>query len=134
MAIVTAHGRVYRSRACTVYHVMPGSVGIVHNRIDNGRWVNHGGTGVMAWNTRIVPVPDTWPERNIADMQLAIWAQEARVPIWLIPHQAHWFESLATLDPEGLFKTSQRDGHRRRNELLRRHSARGGWQLHQVEL
>jgi len=74
---------------------------------------------VMAWDARRVRIPSEWPERNVADMQLALWAQRNAVPIWLIPHRARWLESFATLDPNGIFRTSQAEGHGRRNALLR---------------
>lgn len=131
-AIVTAHGRSYRGRSPrNVHDVVPGSLGIIHKRVDEGRWVNHGGTGVMAWDARVIRVPSSWPLKNCADMQLAIWAQNAGVPMWLIPHKAHWLRPLAMLDPEGIFKTAQREGFRRRNELLWAHGAEKGWVIYE---
>lgn len=127
-ALVTAHGRVYVPNPRNVHDVRPGSVGLVQKRIDNGRWINHGGSGVMAWDARRVRVPSSFPERNIVDMQLAVWAQKNRVPMWLIPHQGHWLKSSAMLDPHGLFRSSQAEGHRRRNTLLRQHRP---WVVHE---
>jgi hypothetical protein len=130
-AIVTAHGRTYRPQARNVFDVVPGSVGIIHKRVGNGRWVNHGGTGVMAWDASKLAVPTSFPERNLADMQLSVWAQLNQVPIWLIPHEAHWLKSLASLDPAGIFRSSQAEGHERRNRLIRQHAATHGWQLYE---
>lgn len=132
-ALVACHGRSYKPRAGNVHEVMPGSVGLFYTRIDEGRWVNHAGTGVMAWDARLIRVPTEWPERNLADMQVAVWAQQNKVPIWLLAHQAHWLKSLAPLDPKGIWKTSQAQSHSRRNEKLRRQSSRGTWTVHRAE-
>lgn len=132
-AIVACHGRTYKPRAGHVNDLMPGSAGLFYTRIDQGHWVNHAGTGVMAWDARRVHVPTEWPEKNLADMQLAVWAQRNKAPIWLLPHQAHWLRSLAPLDPKGIWKTSQAQGHERRNEALRRQTSSGGWTLHKAE-
>jgi hypothetical protein len=131
-ALVACHGRTYKPRAGNVHDVMPGSVGLFYLRIDEGRWVNHAGTGVMAWDTRRLKVPTEWPEQNMADLQVALWAQQNKVPIWLIAHQAHWLKSLAPLDPKGLYKTSQMQGHRRRNEAIKRHGSSKGWAVHRL--
>lgn len=118
-AIVTAHGREYRGEPSGFYDFVRKRLGIVHHEVKRGYWVNHPGTGVMAWDARRVRLPGEWPERNVADMQVALWAQRNAVPIWLIPHPARWIESFATLDPNGIFRTSQAEGHARRNALLR---------------
>jgi hypothetical protein len=131
-AIVTAHGREYPREPTNVGDFLPQSLGIVHQRVKFGHWINHGGTGAMGWDARVVRVPTEWPERNMADMQVAIWAQGAGVPLWLIPHRANWIRSLAAVDPNGIFRTSQADGHRRRNSVLRRHAQQNGWKLHEL--
>lgn len=127
--IVTAHGRTYLGRPETVHNVVPGSIGIYHRRIDNGHPVNHGGTGVMCWDTREVSMPTAWPLKNIADMQVAVWAQLEGVPMWLIAHQANWLKSGALHDPESIWHASRVDGHRRRSELLRQHGERTPWRM-----
>jgi hypothetical protein len=131
-ALVSGHGRSFRPKATSVHDLMPGSAGLFYARIDSGRWVNHAGTGVMAWDARKIKMPTEWPERNLADMQVALWAQRSAVPIWLIAHQAHWIKSLAPLDPKGIWKTSQAQGHSRRNEALRRQSRERGWKIYQA--
>lgn len=134
MAIVTAHGRTYRGRPRHVGDVVPGSRGIVHAFVRRGRWVNHPGSGVMAWDARRVPLPARpWPHRNATDMQVAVWAQRAEVPIWLVPHPARWLGSLASLDPEGIFMTSKATGHALRNRILREHGDAAGWALYRAE-
>jgi hypothetical protein len=128
-AIVTAHGRTYVGRARGFFEVVPGSLGTIHRRVESGRWVNHAGSGVMAWDTRRVHIPSTWPERNATDAQVSVWAQKNRVPIWLVPHPAKWLNSLASSDPRGIFRTSQRDKHRTRNALI----SSVEWSLYKVE-
>jgi len=131
-AIVTAHGRTYKPTARMVHHVVPESLGTLYMDVPHGRFVNHGGTGVMAWDARRIHVPNTFPARNMADMQVAIWAQMNRVPIWLIPHKKDWLTSLAPLDPKGIFRSSQAEGHARRNRLLRQYAWQHGWKLYVV--
>jgi hypothetical protein len=120
-AIVSAHGRVYGPRARRVNDAEPGSIGVFTHRC-GARWVNHAGTGVMAWDARRIRVPAEWPEKNAADMQLAIWAQLHEVPIWRVGHASGWLRGLGMMDPHGLYQRSQREGHMRRNEMLARHS------------
>lgn len=128
-AIVTAHGRVFTGRPHEFNQSVRSKLGIVHYEVKEGRWVNHGGTGVMAWDASAVKVPATWPERNIADMQVSLWAQRNKVPIWLVPHKRRWLDSFATLDPNGIFRSSQAEGHRRRNTLLQQTE----WNLHTID-
>ena len=132
-AIVTGHGRTYRGTPEGWHNVVPGSIGNVHKHVPSGRWINHGGSGCMAWDTRRVHVPSEWPERNLVDAQIAVWAQRERVPMWLIPHSANWLRALAYLDPNGIFRMSQKDGHRRRSAHIARHGAEHGWKVHEVK-
>lgn len=134
LAIVTAHGRTYRGRPRSVDAFVPGSRGIIHSCVRRGRFVNHAGSGVMAWDTRRVRIPALgWPERNAADIQIAAWAQRSRVPIWLVPHPGRWLGSLASMDPQGIFLTSRATGHATRNRVLHELSAElGGWTLFEI--
>jgi len=125
--LVTGHGRIYRERAREAHDVQSASIGRFHRRVDNGRLVNHGGTGVMAWDAQATHVPTQWPERNLADMQVAVWAQQNRIPIWLMAHPANWYRPLALIDPHGIFRSSQAEGHRRRNAMIARQTKAGGW-------
>lgn len=129
-AIITAHGREYRGSPKVFQAFVRKRFGTVFHEVKRGFWVNHPGTGVMAWDTRHVRVPAEWPERNAADMQVAVWAQRNDVPIWLIPHPKSWLESFATLDPNGIYRTSEAEGHRRRNSILQRIDE---WKLFTVE-
>lgn len=132
-AIVTGHGRTFLGQPTSVHRFVPGSRGMVHQAVRRGRWVNHGGTGVMAWDTERVPVPSGWPVRNCSDMQVAVWAQEQGVPMWLVPHSRGWVTSLASLDPEGIFMTSKAAGFPARTRLLVEHGERAPWRLHVLE-
>jgi len=127
--LVTAHGRSYVGKPTTV-HSVSGVTGLFFKRVDCGLRVNHGGSGVMAWDAGALKVPTQWPLQNIADMQLAVWAQLHKVPYWLIAHQAHWLKSTALLDPCGLFALSRTESHARRNSLLQQHGRKTGWVLH----
>ena len=131
-AIVTAHGRTYRGSPSGWHDVVGGSIGNVHKLVTAGRWINHGGSGVAAWDTRHVHVPTEWAHRNMVDAQLAVWAQRARVPIRLVPHPARWLKPLAYLDRNGIFKMSQLEGHKRRSELIAAHGREHGWTLHEL--
>ncbi len=128
-ALVTSHGRVYLDKPDTVHRTVQGSVGLYNKAVPAGRWINHGGTGVMAWDASKLRVPSVLPERNMVDMQIAIWAQLNSVPMWLVEHSGDWFTPLAALDPKGLFRASQHENHVRRNLLLRRHGESHGWKL-----
>jgi hypothetical protein len=128
-AAVTAHGRSFRGIPLSVHHVVPGSVGKFHRQVNVGSYVNHAGTGVLAWDARRLTVPDRWPLQNIADAQFAVWAQQARVPIWLVPHEAGWLSSPALRDPLGLFAASRQEGHARRSALLREQGHRQDWEI-----
>ncbi len=127
-ALVTAHGRTYLGKPTTV-HSVSYAPGLFFKRVDCGQRVNHGGTGVMAWDSRELQVPKQWPLQNLADMQLAVWAQLNKVPYWLIAHQAHWLRSPGLTDPQGLFALSRVESHARRNSLLQQHSRKTGWVL-----
>jgi hypothetical protein len=86
----------------------------------------------MAWDASQIRLPTEFPERNMADLQVAVWAQQNSVPMWLLAHEARWVSTLAPLDPEGLFRTSQREDHRRRNALLKQQANRKPWQLFEL--
>lgn len=126
--IVTAHGRCYVGRPSAV-HEVTGPIGFFHKRVDCGRRINHGGTGVMAWDASRIRMPTEWTERNMADLQVAVWAQRAGIPLWLVPHQAHWLQPLALTDPNGIYKTAQAERFQRRNALLAAHGREHGWKL-----
>jgi len=130
-AIVTAHGRQYRERASTVHDVVPGSVGMYYRNVRE-RWVNYGGTGVMAWDAGKVRVPRYWQHRNMLDAQLSAWANRSQIPMWLIRHEGHWLETYRPLDPQGIFRSSQREQHRRRSAIIAEHGRTHGWRLYRA--
>ncbi len=122
--ICTAHGRSYEGTPDSVHDVHPGSIGTFMQTVADGYLINHGGTGVMAWDASRVKVPsgaDAWPVRNMADMQLAIWAQRNAVPMFLVPHAATWIVNLGGNDPRSIWRTSMREQHAARGRMLKTH-------------
>ncbi len=128
-ALVTAHGRAYRGAPVSVHSIDPDSLGIFHRHVPRGRAINCPGTGVMAWDSRLLDVPQRWDRCNVADLQVALWAQQHRVPVWLVPHAAGWLRSPAVNDPRGLFAQSRHQGHAERSAMVREHGDREGWKL-----
>lgn len=129
--LATAHGRVFLGRPSSVHNVT-GAIGHYSRAVSVGRLVNHGGTGVMAWDAGKLKLPTSFPQVNLADMQLAIWAQQNSVPMWLVAHEAHWLTSLAPHDPDGIYESSRLERHARRNSLLRGYGFRNHWQVFDV--
>lgn len=129
-AIVSCHGRVYPESPTNYYDLVQGTRGIYHQRIPRGRWVNHAGTGVMAWDASKIRVPDRYPYKNMADMQLSIWAQLAKIPLWLVPHRERWFVQLNMGDMNTLWRRSCAEGHKDRLKLLKEHADSHGWRLY----
>jgi hypothetical protein len=128
-ALVTVHGRVYLGRPNGINQVAPQGIGHYDRNVPCDRAVNHGGTGVMAWDAGQLKLPTEFPHRNMADLQVAVWAQQNHVPMWLLAHEVNWIKNLAMSDPDGLFRTSQREGHTRRSTLLEQQGNRSPWQL-----
>lgn len=128
-ALVTAHGRAYRGAPVSIHSIDPASLGLFHHEVKRGRAINCPGTGVMAWDAHRVALPAAWSGRNMADVQVAIWAQRNRVPIWLVPHAAGWLKSPALHDPRGLFAQSRHEGHASRTALIRSYGQEHGWRL-----
>lgn len=131
-AIVTAHGRAYLGKPRDVHDVMPGSIGMYYRNVPCGRWVNYAGTGVTAWHAGTVKVPTRWEQRNNLDAQFAVWAQREQVPMWLLKHEGHWLKTYRPLDPNGIFKSSQRERHRTRSGIISRYGKEQGWLLYRV--
>jgi hypothetical protein len=74
--------------------------------------------------------PVRWPERNADDHQIAVWAQQEKVPIWGLPHAADWCSYLLPKkDPKvySIFREEKRNGFARRNRIL---SQVKSWKLH----
>lgn len=128
-ALVTAHGRAYHGAPASIHGIDPNSLGLFHREVKRGRAINCPGTGVMAWDAQRLDLPRDWESRNMADVQVAVWAQRHRVPIWLVPHRAGWLQSPALHDPRGIFATSRHEGHARRSDLIREYGREHGWRL-----
>jgi hypothetical protein len=89
-AIVTCHGRVLKPEAVSFTDVQSAAAPQQQNR---GGWINYPGGCAIAFDTRL-RVPATVPGKNLEEAHLAVWAQQHRVPIWLVPHAAGWLRYL----------------------------------------
>lgn len=117
--LVTAHGRTYVGKPRNVHDVFPGSIGHCTGAVHQSRFCNEGGTGVLAWDARVLRVPRTWPKPNNTDIQISIWAQQQGIPMWLVAHPANWIKAFPVTD--GIFEKSSAEGHATRNAILRTH-------------
>jgi hypothetical protein len=132
-AIVTAHGRTFHTatrRARRLGNILEGSRGGFWERT-SGRWINYAGTGVAAWDASKIKVPSAWPRRNMVDLQLALWAQRNRVPMWLQPHPPNTFVRLNEPGTFTIWGSSKAERHASRNALISEHDAKPpGWVLY----
>lgn len=81
-------------------------------------WIHQPGSGVMAWNPKVLQVPPSLPEKNNADLLIALWAYQNRIPVCAIPHGA-W--EVKDILPEGIpsiWTQHREDGFIRRNQLI----------------
>ncbi len=124
---VTAHGITYpphprnsadQVRNCTL-----------RRRVPQGTWVNHAGTGVLAWDARRIKVPLAFPVRNRSDVQLSAWANAHGLAIWVVPHDRGWLQPIPN-GTSSVSAESRREGHATTNALLRAHPE---WRLHEVQ-
>lgn len=90
-AIVSTHGRVLRPSARSFFDTIWTCRTL--DELPRGRWVNWLGACALAFDTAL-EVPATFPGRNLEEPCLAVWAQERRVPLWVVPHPAGWLEYL----------------------------------------
>lgn len=116
-ALVTVHGRTFDGRALWKDWV---SASAWSDDLPAGRWVNYGGTGVMAFDTRL-GVPDQWPRRNCLDAQVALWAQQTRTPIWLMPHAGTWLRYLLEPEARTIYLADRERRFALRNAVLAQH-------------
>jgi len=129
-ALVTIHGRVFVRNAKDYrkpkIHVWPTAP-------SEGGWVNFPGAAGIAFDTRL-QVPDRVPEKNQEEAYLALWAQEKRVPIWLVPKSDHWVKWLLPKEYTGptIWHDEKADGYTVRQRLITKQAARGGWRLHRA--
>lgn len=122
---VTAHGRTYPPRPKDSADQI-GAPATLNSRVPYGRWVNHAGTGVLAWDAAAIKVPLQYPVRNRTDVQLSAWANARGIPIWTVPHFAGWLRPIQH-NGGSVGKASRAEGHASKNELLLQHPE---WKLH----
>lgn len=81
-------------------------------------WLHQPGSGVMGFHTDL-KIPSQWPEKNNADLFLAIWAQENQVPVLGLPHGGWEVQNILPKEAWSIFKESAQTSHKRRDELVR---------------
>lgn len=126
-AFVTAHGIVFPRRPRSIAdRVLNATLG---KRTPLGAWVNHAGTGVLAWDARRIQPPRGFPVRNRTDVQLSAWANARGIPIWVVPHEPRWLVPIPN-ETSSISAESRRERHATTNALLRAHPE---WRLHEVQ-
>lgn len=122
-ALVTAHGATYPARPRDVSDYIPATL---QTRVPIGRWVNHAGTGALAWDAGRIRVPLEFPVPNRSDVQLSSWANRQRIPIWTVAHEPGWLRPLPHAGGS-VTKDCREERHRTVNRLLAEH---GEWKVH----
>lgn len=98
--IVTVHGRIsrpsvksyYDDRLC-VHHF--------NNEVNSLCPVHFGGTGVMAFSTKKVPISfSEFYHENMADVWMGLYAQKKEIPILVVPHSANWISQSNKFDTQ----------------------------------
>jgi hypothetical protein len=123
-ALVTCHGRILNEQSSgfvdAAFHAQ--AFGKTY-----GTFLNYPGACALAFDTRLkVPTEYT---RNCEEAGLAIWAQEHRVPIWLVPHSPDWLKYLLPRDEKKTIWTEEKaSGFARRNAVLAHH--RAAWKVY----
>lgn len=116
---VTAHGRSYPPRPKDCADRI-GASAALNAHCPSGQWVNHAGTGVLAWDAAVIQVPLSYPVRNRSDVQLSAWANARAIPIWTVPHFAGWFKPLRH-EGSSVGLESRLERHASTNRLLLEH-------------
>ena len=90
--IVTHHGRVLRNDAKSYYK----DAKIKYKCLDvvtNDDFVQFGGTGVMAFHTKLVKINfEYFRAPNMADIWVGLYARENNIPILVLSHSAGWIK------------------------------------------
>lgn len=127
-ALVTAHGRTYPPHPTGVADQVLTRAATLGDHVLHGRWVNHAGSGVLAWNTGVIKMPLEYPVRKCTDVQLSAWANRHGIPIWVVPHRPGWLRPIPHAGGS-CGKDSRQEGHATREALLLQH---GEWKLHEI--
>lgn len=125
-ALVTCHGRILGPRAKGFLEAVSSWP---PRGANDGAWINYPGGCAIAFDTRL-NVPDRVPGKNLEEAHLAVWAQETRTPIWLVPHAADFLEYVL---PEGLPTIWHEEKAARfanRDAILSPLGKRAAWRIH----
>jgi|SRR5690606_29448926 len=128
-AIVTAHGRTYPPHPVNAADQLLGRTATLSSRVPHGRWVNHAGTGVLAWDAAQIKVPLEYPIINRTDVQMSAWANREGIPIWVVPHVPGWLKPIPN-QGDSVGKQSRLEQHATKNALLLQHPE---WKLHEIK-
>jgi hypothetical protein len=125
-ALVTAHGRVFPPQPKDMADQVCRAT--LNSRVPHGRWVNHAGTGVLAWDASQIKVPLEFPVQNRSDVQLSAWANQQGIPIWVVPHNPTWLRPIRH-QGTSVGASSRAERHATNNALLHAHPE---WKLHEI--
>lgn len=126
-AIVTCHGRILKPESVEFGNVVrfwppQGAT--------EGAWLNYPGACAFAFDTRL-NLPDRVPGKNLEESHLAVWAQENKVPIWLVPHPEGWLGYLLRdTDLPTIWAKEKRTSFASRNAVFAAHVANHPWRVH----
>lgn len=103
-----------------------------HEALTEARQVHILGTAttLISRNTIELGLEEDFPMRNASDLQLAIAAQNQRVPMIAIPRQAGWMTEMRPWTAEGfsIWKSTKAEGHSQAKTALAQ-TAIAEWQL-----
>lgn len=129
-ALVTCHGRILKERAeefGDVYSFWP-----PQGPTPEGIWLNYPGGCAMAFDTRL-NVPDRVPGKNLEEAHLAVWAQQNKVPLYLVPHGNGWLKYLLRdTNLPTIWDSEKRARFANRKAVLAPHAQTSGWTVHRV--
>lgn len=126
-AIACCHGRVLSPRATSFTESQATGLAFAETQ---GMWLNYPGALGIAFDTRL-DIPAVCPVKSCEEAWLAVWAQRAEVPIWLVPHAKGWLQYMAPPDAtKTIWHEEKSSGFTRRNSILSPIGSGEGWKLH----
>ncbi len=126
-AIVTFHGRVVAPRARHVNEIVGPVVGFFLP-LNEGRWINYPGSGVMGWDTRL-GVPAHFDFQYDEEALVSRWAQERGIPIWAAPHPKGWILDQNKPEDPATWKAEKADDWKRANAIVVPWAQEHGWRV-----
>lgn len=126
-ALVTCHGRVLAPRSKGFLDIVSAAA---PRSQTSGSWLNYPGGCALAFDTRL-NVPARVPGKNLEEAWLAVWAQQHKVPIWLVPHGASWLRYLLKdKNLPTIWAAEKGAGFANRNAIIDAGHIIGGWTVH----